>query len=507
MIDIVPIQLERVIQRPLSCLDDVIATIAGYHNREFRGIFYTRWNFDFKINDDTLTVGDKISIPFKNEIPILEKFYGIAINEIYFNSYQELLEIIKKETDNKRPVIVSFDAYECPWDEFYQLVHNNHLCIALGVNTEEVIMCDPYFLIRKEKISLSQYQKGYKYCFLSNIQEYQIQFSELEIQFKDYLEQVNVCFDKIRTFADFFETNFNPKIELDGEEHYYSTKLYTQLNIIIWNRWMFVIFLQYLNENTSKNFNEIVSDFKVLTNLWNVVRTMIAKIFYMKDTKNTINRVAERIRSIALLEEEIHKKILQVYDKDQDHGFTKMDLEGPTPIQPQYINLEAYFNNKGLSNSLNVKDRADLTELGEYIVIDRCKVNILSENNIKVGNGRKEDNISCCGQKISLGNQHINYINFIGCSEWGSYEDIVVLKLKNGKIERVSLGLTDLCEEPNFNEEVFLTGKSYHYENELIFLKQKKASIFKKKIPISKKLNSIQLPNCKNMHIFSIQIV
>lgn len=161
-LNIKPYQIERVIDRPLSCFDDILYTLAKWKNKDCNFMFIDRWNF-YKEDRDSDILGELFISKYEINVNYLRKFHGIDIKEKKVETYLELLNVLSRELLKGNPIIVIFDAYACPWDQFYWKYHNRHRCIVVGIDfgKKTITMCDPYNNREKEEIFFEDFEKGY----------------------------------------------------------------------------------------------------------------------------------------------------------------------------------------------------------------------------------------------------------------------------------------------------------------------------------------------------------
>lgn len=304
----------------------------------------------------------------------------------------------------------------------------------------------------------------------------------------------------IHDYAEFFMYRFNPKNELNGADHYFGTPLYTNINILIWNRWTYAMLIRCIG-NDNQQLMEVFFDLKNISLIWNNIKLMIAKSFYLEDYSSYIKKIAIKIHSVAFTEERVYKKLQDIYEKKLNkiiYKYPKINggFTGSIPIP-----IDKYFNNKGLSySSTNVK--ADFTGGKEYLVFDR---NELQKHNISAGDGIEFDNLSCLGQSIALNNLYVKYIIISGCCEWGDYQDIITVNNKKGK-RMIGISISDLSNEAKFGEEILFGGKAYEYTENIVKIRQECVNIFQTKCNVFDEVDFFELPICPNMHIFSISI-
>ncbi len=500
-----PYQIERLIDRPLACIDDIIYTLAKWKNIECYYMFIDRWNFEI-LDCSRDILGEIFTSKYSINENYLMNYHGIKIHEKKVKTYLELLRIFEDELLIGNPIMVIFDAYSCPWDQFYEKYHNTHRCIVIGIDFEKeiIIMCDPYNNIEKEEVSFEQYKNGYSeyYYIVEYIDETNCNVTDFDKlnMLKRSLSDKNKMILDIHNYADIFMNNFNPQNELNGADHYFGTPLYTNLNILIWNRWTYALLVKHLSVNNEQLMDAYV-DIKNIALLWNNIKLMIAKSFYIENYAQYIKRIAEKIHNVALIEESVYKKLDDIFELKRNGNICKTTQFNVDNSKILPVPLTDFFNNKGICYS-NAQKVADFTGAKEYLVFSRRD---LQKFKINAGNGFDFDNISCAGQVISLNNIYAKYMIITGCSEWGDYEDLIIINNNRGK-KIINISMSDLSHEPRYGEQVLLSGKAYEYTENIVKIKQEHANIFQIKCSIFDEVNSFELPICPNIHIFSINI-
>jgi len=503
-LDIQPYQFERIIERPLSCFDDIIYTLAKWTNRQCYFMFIDRWNFKIEDNESKIC-GEIFNSEYSINDNFLRKYHGIDISEKKIDTYYELLNILKDELLNGNPIIVIFDAYECPWDQFYGKYHNRHMCIVVGIDfdNEIIYMCDPYNNRKKEEVSFNQYKKGYMEYYFS------VKFSdEYDLTDNDKLGLIITSlkdkfkmFSYIHDFANYFGKYFNPDYELNGADHYFGTSLHNKLNILIWNIWSYAMLIKYIGIK-NEQLMDVFEKLRNIALIWNNINLMIAKSFYLENHIVYIEKIVEKIHNVAFIEETSCLKLQDICETKLDSYINKCANLNNGKTEILVVSLKDYFNNKGLSHS-NKNMIADFTGGKEYLVFDFKE---LYKHNIYAGDGVVFDNISCIGQVIKLNNVYVKYMIISGCSEWGDYEDVIIIKNKRD-INMINISISDMSHEPKFGEDILITGRAYEYTNNIVKIKQERVNIFQTKLSVLDEVDSFELPICPNMHIFSISIV
>ena len=122
----------------------------------------------------------------------------------------------------------------------------------------------------------------------------------------------------------------------------------------------------------------------------------------------------------------------------------------------------------------------------------------------------ENDNISCAGQVISGPKGQYSGFMYLGCSEFGSHSEPILVKYTDGQTEEVALELSDwVLSHPLFQETVAWTGKGAKCtKNKSIQEMRSPVHLFAKHGVFCKTgtIESIQLPKCPNIHIFAISL-
>lgn len=174
------------------------------------------------------------------------------------------------------------------------------------------------------------------------------------------------------------------------------------------------------------------------------------------------------------------------------------------------IDLNRYFNNRAFEESPSNEAKADLSGNGVIFVMPEYKHAILEKNFIHYNPDFKLDennfdNISCQGQKISLDIGRYKKICLLACSEYGSYAEVLRTSFEGSIVEEVPLCVSDFYLQPIYNEKTFCKGATYKMIDSEITKMFFPSQIFSYEIVLSKqRIDSIILPNRRNIHIFSI---
>ena len=185
----------------------------------------------------------------------------------------------------------------------------------------------------------------------------------------------------------------------------------------------------------------------------------------------------------------------------KDNSISVMELK-------QYsLNLGPYYNNQAFGEANAV---ADLTGGGEYFLLDGQGglQDTVAHQHIRFGisasPGQGCDNISCQGQIIEVENREYNGMWILGCGEWGDPQGVMGIQYEGGDIDGIPVQITDWAWPPRYGESIALTFPIARKEK-MAFVPES-GYLFALHLPMTggRPVHKLLLPDCPNMHIFSI---
>ncbi|SCZ09468.1 BtrH N-terminal domain-containing protein [Alkaliphilus peptidifermentans] len=511
-----------------NCIEMIFASLALYWKKNFELIGAESWGFTYKSSDVSLEIpfGEKIdcAINYKNDY--LEKYHGIQVTFREANNYIDIVEAIKEKLKDDTPVCIYIDTYWCPWFVgYYKKIHSAHYCLVTGIDESNNLFCKDALAKDGEWLSLDHFSKGFKeYIDFRNLENYtKCYWKEIvrdaTLRLKDKHKSLNV-FDEMRLFAKDLRENLHLSKEVRGyEDRPFQAKIYKKLFNISRGRKVFSKALLYVSDEYR------VSELKVLADLinkagnkWSGIFGMLCKSYYIKDNKDLINRIVEKIKDVADEEEIIADTIIELC-MNESFNISYYDIENvmDTSIQLsefKYINLSEYMNNIGFSDGTLDNCKAEISSEGRFFLINGLPINNLwMIDNMKfmfpnTGNN-KLDNISCMGQNIKLDICNYRYVMVLGCAELGNHSEKMLVEFEDGYKEEIPLEFTSwLSCNRSFNEVVAWEGKGAVRTNTGIKTYPFSVYLYAKgyQLKNNSKIYNIQLPLCPNIHVFAITL-
>lgn len=513
MLEIKIKKLERIENETgLLCLDDCIATICAFFDRDYEMMYIGGYNV-FRSKD---FFSKEYQLCLKDAPENLYKYHGVRIKKQKKYSYRKLKKRINMELMNGKPVMVLFDPYWCPWDEGYQKYSSNtgHCFIIRGMEKDCFYCLDPYY--EYEDIKLPQYLfvNGIREVFFSSLDDY-ITVSE------DFLKNsVNVFFKGLRT-GGYFSTIYDFLGKIDLEDNLFEN---ISLNENFWQT-PDVIFLMMVNQsiqNVARVIKYIANQihneqleivYKHIWNLaveWKQTRKLFSKLFFLKkEDEDLKNKTIMRMIKIWKEYENYAKQIEEgSWESNIIRKESTTNLKTYERIESQ-INISKFFNNKAFlkkKDEILKENIADFASVGTFYVWgDGVEYNNYLEGVKERIFANKYDNISCEGQIIHINPSFFCQISLIGASEFGDSTDIIKLIHDNNTYSEIEFQFTDYICTPKYGEEIVWKGKGAYREDGLCKWMEDSVYLFKKSYEIpEKRVKEIILPINPSVHIFAI---
>lgn len=194
------------------------------------------------------------------------------------------------------------------------------------------------------------------------------------------------------------------------------------------------------------------------------------------------------------------------------------------------LDLSPYFNNRGIAADRPKGPDADLDGCGAAYRVDSLPEpnSVIPLNGVRFlfpGIGHPSgDNLVPMGQCLSVPANRYIELHVLGASEWGSFEEEILLRYEDGSGESALLGLTDSLSEtgPLFGEKTGIrckVGIPDEFIPLLFYLGLDQTSEHTKELELDgtlwhqvvaldphKILTSIRLPDNPSMHLFALTL-
>ncbi|OPA80593.1 hypothetical protein BVG16_07705 [Paenibacillus selenitireducens] len=506
---------------PSYCFDDCIATFATSMGIDYELVYLDAlmmWFDSGKIHEG---LGKSIINDYDITVSF-EKYTNIGTNK-YSGDYDYYFNDIIEKMHSGSAICISILGYYCPWDWRYQEIKDGAHAFFITEYDEinDLYTClDPYY--DKKDICLpgenirNGFQSFREFFLTKNTKC----FPRMTL-LRDVLTDINFrqTIDSFKGLGEGIKNNFQLNIEIEefDEENDYAIDeihgkmfLNQELKEMVHNCVRFSVLLSKFAEWYPVYEQEFLTtgiEMKIIAEKWEMIRFQLLKMLFASNYQKVSESICRRIYILVDEEKELIQKILNIVNrKNEVKTINQSDVYNSGANE--YIDLDKYFNNKGISTPNS--QIADFNGIGEYVLEQSLKT-ISSDFKLPDYKSINYDNISCMQQIISVENvDYYTEVLLLGCSEWGSYKDYFIIIYDDDTFDKILVELYDWtpnslddleylelvqCEKTIFGEivEENITEKCFIY-------------ILSRRINAQKKVKAVKLPECENMHIFALTL-
>lgn len=495
-------------------------------------MFISSWRFDLIPSDalnEPATLGERIVIIETDVLKDLEEYHGIKVTPLKIQGVKNILNKVAEELTAGRPVGLAVDAYVCPWDPGYRRHHFSHAILVIGWDEAKrcLICMDPYYAVENGALPIDELQEAEMLSCVTFVlgeeskEGQTVELREIVTNATAILEETN-SFNNMRRFAKEIR-DLDLGKELEGyESDCLQAPLVWRLYEVSRTRRRFAKALSFLAGKLNlPELADIASQLDKAGIRWISVQGMMVKASFQEDPTETLNIISDKLYRMAAEEELLARALHNLL---QSGGIRKdfpiqetAELFIPDAKNVIFLDLKHYFNNNGFGGN-EPECAAEMSngwDGGGFFLqqgLSRDNIWVIGRMTFKLEYlwENENDNISCAGQVISVPKRQYSGFMYLGCSEYGSHSEPMLVKYTNGQTEEVALELSDWSlVRPVFRETVAWAGKaaiSTKHEGiqELpfpVFLFAKHGVFCK-----SGTIESIQLPKCPNIHVFAISL-
>ena len=190
---------------------------------------------------------------------------------------------------------------------------------------------------------------------------------------------------------------------------------------------------------------------------------------------------------------------------------TLVVCESEKKLNDYFIDITEHYNNQAFEDTLRDDSRADITGEGTHYIFQDLVVNEEWKKGDFCFNysylSSQPDNISCNGQVICIPEIDAQYISILGCSEFGSYNENILIEYSDGAKRVITADFSDFFQPPTYGEKVYWTGAAAERRNGKTRYHSFNARLLAKRYRIEPGcVVKIHLPNKRNVHIFALTL-
>jgi hypothetical protein len=173
-----------------NCVDNLVVAIAKWWNKEYALMSAEAWEFSYKPIklDNSETIGNNVTLNERSNYDYLLEYHGIKTTYIEAKDYLEVLEVIKSELSQNRPVVIYMDTYWCHWySELYKELHRPHFCLVTDMDDKGLFISDIQMANKGAILPIDEFMKGFR----SYVTFLKVDIDTKEIGWKEMLEKGN----------------------------------------------------------------------------------------------------------------------------------------------------------------------------------------------------------------------------------------------------------------------------------------------------------------------------
>ncbi len=511
--EIVPIH-----QDGADCFEEILYMYLNWRYADYELMFSESLEFAYQYN---LLLGESIIGSDKNNITFINKYWGQLIYHDSVDS-TETFDFIRAELLRDHPVFVIIDTFYCIRLNDYQKVHREHYCLVVKIDSENNFYCYDNLNSEVLKICLKEFIEGIKGYF--EIKE------SLTKEKVDYLQIFNDSIAKlcsknigkqVQMFADDFYNRFDYHLEFKNFEFdIYAVPLHRNIGHVIAGRECYIKFLRlYVDKSEGEELVQAIDLLKDSVIKWQMIRNILVKSYYKGFGNPSKEKIFNLLKEISKLEESSVELLYSIKDKNivflgnknksEKHNHAEVNFESAV-----ILDLTEYFSNNAFGATVSKDCTADFTGTGFYFLAENIPHDkLVCENGISYMFPKIQDNIndniSCNSQEIAVPIDEYKGISFLGCAEYGNYAENMKIVSSN-EIYYCNLKFSDWAFAPTFGETIAWRGYAVEKRKDTATLiKGSLKNILNQTcfFENTHEIKSIILPECPNIHIFSITLL
>ena len=499
----------------LFCLDDCIATLAGYYQCDYEMMYIG--GFGIFAKPDIPGFASRYDLWLLNRFDNLRKYHGLAIEKCDFYWKHSIIKQIRTELEAGRPMLLLQNPYWCPWDDGYQRYDAvpGH-CFLIQGECEGGFLCiDPYFEKDQLLLPFSLFKKGVQEVYRTEqIQEAILSPEKsrelLENMFKNiftqgYLGMLNSFVMDMEQAGDLFES-----VRPEGD--FWISPLAVLLLKVNQSIQNISTVTGYVAEICkSVPLKRLGERFWNLAIKWKQARKLVIKLYFMKRQDDKLKaKTIERLASIIVEMEEAVSGTTEEIKETTDTP--KIEAEEDKLAQA-VLELKEYMNNKAFLTRRQLEEGkwdADFSSIGHCYIMENVEtLEVLCDPGHKIAlpeAGKEgDDNIACTGQEIKIQKGRYAYIDLIGAAEFGNSSDIIKLISPEGREFEVEFQFTDYIYEPCFGETVVWKGQGIHKQHDGYEWMPETLYLYRQRLRMPDAvIDRIILPINPSIHIFAV---
>ncbi|OGI07982.1 MAG: hypothetical protein A2Y40_06630 [Candidatus Margulisbacteria bacterium GWF2_35_9] len=318
------IRLEK--QNDYDCILGLIVQFAKHKLLDYEMAFMGLWSFSYETKEKS-TIGLSIKMNYN---PILKQnldlFHGITMVGTSLINI-DYLKYYVNQNISFSPIIISLNAYDCPWSLAYKKYKIDHHIMITGMNKDLFLCVDSYFAengILLLPFSLLSDWSGDTAIFqLHQSKQLNRDYIQQVINAVDYVKMTNMInhlgmFKAEMTSLETYDNEISNK-----KNDYYAVPLINKVHRMSTSRKCFLRGLQYICNNLGHrdlfeksicSFESCINSYMVLENT--IIRQMLKQTVDKDIIREKIESIIEKEKKNILYMEELSSNLCQYLDSD-----------------------------------------------------------------------------------------------------------------------------------------------------------------------------------------------
>lgn len=315
-------KLNMVHKESYNCLQDFVASAAGYYECRYAMMQLELWGF--KYQNEGKNIGEKLGLVWNGKLEerkrILKKFHGLELNYVEGKNIRELQKIVEHF-----PTAFYIDSYECEWLPFYQKQHRRHICNIVNLEGKMFVLQDE--TCQKDQVirmpSAEILQKAGEFIIVKKNKDKEINVNshmlkeEMDIACQRYKK--NKMGEQLFCFALDLKSNFNLWEELPQGMDPVASKLLMYLKCLGDDRCNLIEVFEYYSMYGREDLMNINSCLLKLSQNYYMLRNYVLKYFFL-DRQPDKEVISRKVDEIIGLEIELYQYVSELTGNGSQSG-------------------------------------------------------------------------------------------------------------------------------------------------------------------------------------------
>lgn len=315
------LDIEPTKEKHINCIEQAIETASFWFGRKCIMIYSQAWGFYYS-HKSTLNSGKLMhGVDYgtrDNTLELLEWYHGIHVKLNKDSDNNNILDILKNELINNRPVWVYMDLFWCPWHPRYKKVSGiGHVSLVVGIDEH----INNVYLIDTNKVHiqpLDHFLNGFhgyglfslvKNEAIDKIKSSCIISKTLDNLYRPVGESKN-SFDAIRKFSEEIFNATPERIVAHDFDNVEAEPIFTFLKRLGWRRIMFARVVDFISHTSGNNkLLKYAENLRQAGNCWRVVCNTMLKAHVMHYPSSVLHDGGKEVLRIADIEENVARAL------------------------------------------------------------------------------------------------------------------------------------------------------------------------------------------------------